>query len=220
MSLIITELKPFDQIVNMIQPYDKIFIVGCGGCATICQTGGEDQVKEMAERIGKVKDIVGAVVVETPCDERLVNRDLNKHLKGKEIDAMLVMACGVGTQVLSKKYNITCIPALDTKFIGKVERIGRFFERCKACGDCILYDTGGICPVTRCAKGLLNGPCGGQADGKCEVGGWKNDCAWVLIYERLKKLGRLDKFKEYREARDHKLKAGPTELILVGERQR
>jgi len=218
LGLIITELKPLDQIIDMIQPHEKIFIVGCGGCATICQTGGKDQVKDMAERVREVKDVVGTVVVEQPCDERLVKRDLNKHFKDKQPDAVLVMACGVGSQVLSETYNVICVPALDTKFIGKVERIGRFFERCKACGECILYDAGGICPITRCAKGLLNGPCGGQSNGKCEVGGWKNDCAWVLIYDRLKKLGQLDKFKKCREAKDHKLKAGPTELIWRGER--
>jgi ferredoxin len=211
--LIITVSKPFEKILSMLEPFDGVFIVGCGDCATVCQTGGEKQVEDMARRVGKVKDVAGTAIVETTCDERLVKRDLSKIVRERQPEAFLVMACGVGVQTLSEAFDVTCIPALDTKFLGKVERIGRFFERCKACGDCVLYDTGGICPVTRCAKGLLNGPCGGQADGKCEVGGWQNDCAWALIYERLKKLGTLDRFKEFRQPRDHRLKAGPGELV-------
>ncbi len=198
----------------MLQPYGKVFIVGCGNCATVCQTGGEKQVEEMAKKIGEIKNIIGITVIENPCDERLAKKELSKEVIEKQPDALLVMACGVGVQTLTELFNIPCIPALDTEFLGKVERVGRFFERCRACGDCLLYETSGICPVTRCAKGLLNGPCGGQADGKCEVGGWQNDCAWVLIFEKLKKQGRLDQFMKFREPRDYKIKAGPGELVL------
>lgn len=211
--MIITVQKPFDSILRMLQPYDRVFIVGCSNCATVCQTGGEEQVSEMAAKIGETKDVLGVAVIETPCDERLARKGLNREVMRSRPEAFLVMACGVGTQTLSEVFDVTCIPALDTKFLGKVERIGRFFERCKACGDCVLYDTGGICPVTRCAKGLLNGPCGGQTDGKCEVGGGQDDCAWVLIYEKLKELDRLDQFMKLREPRDYGLKAGPGKLV-------
>jgi ferredoxin len=213
LNLIITKLKPLDQIIDMVQPHEKIFIVGCTGCGAICQTCGELQVKNMAVLIGGIKEVVGTSVLEYPCDERVVKTELYEEVGEKHVDAFMVMACGAGIQTISEVFETACIPAVNTIGLGKTESMGRYFERCKACGDCILYETGGICPVTRCAKGLMNGPCGGQADGKCEVGGWKNDCAWVLIYERLKKLGRLDRFKEYRAAKDNKIKAGPTELI-------
>lgn len=211
--MIITRLKPLDQVIDTLQPHEKIFIVGCTGCSEICQTGGEAQVENMAWMIRGVKDVVGSTVLEYPCDARVVNTELYEEVGEKQVDAFLIMSCGAGIQVISETFDTVCIPAVDTIGLGETEVLGRYFERCRACGDCVLYDTGGICPVTRCAKGLLNGPCGGQADGKCEVGGWVKDCAWVLIYERLKKLGRLDKFRKYREPRDHELKAGPQELI-------
>jgi hypothetical protein len=105
------------------------------------------------------------------------------------------------------------IPGLDTFFIGKIERIGNYYERCRACTDCILFETGGICPIARCAKGLLNGPCGGQADGKCEVGDYTRDCAWVLAYNALKDQKRLDLFTQFRPPRDRSVKAQPQEVV-------
>lgn len=211
--MIITELKPLDQIINMVQPYKKIFVVGCTGCGTICHTCGDAQVKNMAGMIGGIRNVVGTIVLEYPCDARVVNTALYEEVGDDHVDAFLVMACGAGIQTISETFDTVCIPAVETIGLGKTEVVGRYIERCRACGDCILYDTAGICPMTRCAKGLMNGPCGGQADGKCEVGGWKNDCAWVLIYERLKKLGRLGQFKEFRDAKKHKLSVGPRELV-------
>lgn len=211
--MIITVSKPVDELLTMLQPFNRVFIVGCGECATVCQTGGEEQVKRMANELSKLKEVVGVTVIESPCDERLVRRDLKNTVEMNDIDAFLVMSCGVGVQTVSEATGAICIPALNTKFMGKVEKIGRFYERCRACGECILYETGGICPITRCAKGLLNGPCGGQADGKCEVGKWQNDCAWVLIHQRLKEIGQLNRFKKFREPRDYQLKAGPGEVI-------
>mgnify|MGYP001036219786 CR=1 FL=1 len=211
--MIITVSKPVDELLTMLQPFNRVFIVGCGECATVCQTGGEEQVKRMANELSKLKEVVGVTVIESPCDERLVRRDLKNTAEMNNIDAFLVMSCGIGVQTISEATGAICIPALDTKFMGKVEKIGRFYERCRACGECILYETGGICPITRCAKGLLNGPCGGQANGKCEVGNWQNDCAWVLIHQRLKEIGQLNRFKKFREPRDYQLKAGPGEVI-------
>ena len=211
--MIITEQKPFEEILEAVKPYKKIAIVGCDTCATLCQTGGEEQVNEMAE---KLKDrVVAAFVIETPCDMRTCRRDLRRHREElEEAEAILVMSCGVGVQTVGDLSGKVVIPALNTKFLGMTERIGRFYERCRACGDCILYETGGICPLTRCAKGLLNGPCGGQVDGKCEVGGYERDCAWVLIWERLKERGRLDLFKKFRPPRDRSYKAQPQELLF------
>ena len=216
--MIITEQKPFEEILEMLKPFNKVFIVGCGTCSTLCQTGGEDQVKEMAERL-KDKEITGTVVVETPCDARILRRD-TRGLKEKieEADALLCLCCGAGVQDITDRIEKVCVPGLNTKFLGQTERIGMFYERCRACGECLLYETGGICPIVRCPKGMLNGPCGGMYDGKCEVGGYVRDCAWALIYERLKKLGMIDLLKSYKSPRDHsKLKAQPGEIVWVKE---
>ena len=218
LNLIITEQKPFEEILKMLEPFKKVFIIGCGTCATTCQTGGEEQVKEMAEKLRhEGKEIVGTVVVEAPCDSRLVRRDTRKVRQAiEDSDALLCMMCGAGTQVIAEKFDKIVVPCLNTKFLGKTERIGEFYERCRACGDCILYETGGICPIVRCPKGMLNGPCGGMYNGKCEVGGYVRDCAWVLIYNRLKDLGMLDYYKAYRSPRDNsKLNIQPREIIWV-----
>jgi len=216
--VIITTQKPLEEILNYLRPYRKIFIIGCGTCATECQTGGEKQVQEMKEKLEKEGfEVVGTGMIESPCDERLTRKFIRAQRKnGRALDdaeAVLVLACGAGVQVVAELLDKPVFPGLNTHFIGKVERIGRFYERCRACGECVLGETGGICPVTQCAKGLLNGPCGGMADGKCEVGGWTRPCAWVLIYERLKAMGRLDLFKKFRPPRDYSRKAGPGEVV-------
>lgn len=199
--MIITEQKPMEEILEMIKPHHKLFIVGCGTCSTSCQTGGEEEVKEMAEKLGE--RVNGWAMVEDPCDLRLNRRDLRGHKKElAESDAVLVMACGAGVQTVNDFTEKITLPALNTLFIGQTERLGKFHDMCQACGDCILDETGGICPLTRCAKGLLNGPCGGQVDGKCEVGDYVNECAWIQIYERLEEQDRLDLFTEFRPPRD------------------
>jgi hypothetical protein len=217
--MIITQQKNFEEVQEMLKPFDKIFIIGCGTCSTICLTGGEDQVKEMAEKL-KAKKIMGTVVVESPCDARILKRDTRKLTKGiEDADVILCMCCGVGVQDIAEHTNKICVPCLDTKFLGKTERIGIFYERCRACGECILFETGGICPIVRCPKSMLNGPCGGVVDGKCEVGDYKRDCAWVLIYDRLKDLKMLDIFKKYKPPRDNsKLNVEPREIIFAGRK--
>jgi hypothetical protein len=210
-NLIITRQKPPEKIDEMVAPYGSVFIVGCGTCATGCGTGGEEQVKAMAQRLGS--RAIGWAVVESPCDARINRRDLaarKGELEGA--DAVLCMACGAGAQAVAEYADKAIIPALDTLFIGKTERLGRYFERCRACADCILLETGGVCPTVRCSKGLINGPCGGQVKGKCEVGDYKNDCAWVLIFNSLKRQNRLDVFRKYRPPKDRSAKARPQEL--------
>ncbi|MDI9644250.1 MAG: methylenetetrahydrofolate reductase C-terminal domain-containing protein [Candidatus Verstraetearchaeota archaeon] len=199
--MIITRKKPFETIEESIKSFKKVFIVGCGTCSTVCQTGGEAQVKEVAEIIGE--KCAGYTVVESPCDARILRRDLMpKKAEVDSADAVLALCCGAGAQSAADFTGKIVVPGLDTLFIGKIERIGTFYERCRACTDCVLLDTGGICPYARCAKGLLNGPCGGQVDGKCEVGGYTRDCAWVLAYRALDRHGRLDVFMKYRPPRD------------------
>ncbi len=201
-----------DKIAEMANPFKRVFVVGCGTCATSCRTGGEEQAKHLAGLLGD--RAAGWAMVEAPCDLRLVKRDLGK-VEGilDSTDAFLVLSCGAGVQVVGDFTGKAVIPGLDTLFIGKIERIGRTYERCRACSDCLLYETGGICPVTRGSKGLLIGPCGGMAGGKCEAGGHVRDCAWVLIYKNLKEQGRLDLYAKYRVPKDRSKKAQPQEVL-------
>ena len=211
--MIITKQKTMEEIQEMLQPFKKLFIVGCGTCSTTCQTGGEEEVIEMAEKLSD--KVTGYAMVDDPCDLRLNRRDLRKFKEQiGESDAILVMGCGAGVQTVGDYSKKIVLPALETLFIGQTERIGRFHDVCRACGECILDETGGICPITRCAKALLNGPCGGQVDGKCEVGGYENECAWVQIYDRLMEQDRMALFTKFREPRDYTKKDIETHVIF------
>lgn len=210
--MIITKSKPLEELIRLVKERKGVFVAGCGTCATVCETGGEEQVEVLAKVLGE--KVYGKAVVEAPCDLRLLRRDLSPH-KGaiEKVDAIIALCCGSGAQTIAEYTGKIVIPGLDTLFAGKTERIGKFYERCRACGDCLLYETGGICPLVRCAKGLLNGPCGGMANGKCEAGGYVRDCAWVLIYRRLKELGMEEKFSAIRPVIDRSRRAQPQELI-------
>ncbi len=210
--MIITKSKPREEVLELVKDYGRVFVLGCGTCATLCQTGGEKQVEDLAKELGE--KVVGKAVVETPCDLRVLRRDLAQYMESVgKAHGIITLCCGVGSQAVADFTGKNVVPGLDTLFIGETERIGRFYERCRACGDCVLYETGGVCPVVRCAKGLMNGPCGGMANGKCEVGGHVRDCAWVLIYKRLKEQGRDEVFKKIRPAVDRSRRAQPQELI-------
>ncbi len=200
-----------DQILGALKNVKKITIVSCGSCAATCQTGGTEGAKEMAEKLQKEGfEIVTTVVPEEVCDNRVIITDFRKiEDQLKNSDAILTLSCGVGAQsivhALSKKFpEKPVFIGTNTEFMGETERIGRFYMRCLGCGDCLLNETGGICPITSCAKALMNGPCGGMVDGKCEVGGYEEDCGWILIYNRLKQLNRLDLFGKLRDARNWK----------------
>lgn len=217
--MIVVKQKPLEEIMSMVGDAEGILIVGCDGCAGIYQVGGQKQVDlmkmvlQMSKKLkGKKNADINTVAILRQCDNQICATSL-RPLVDKN-DVILSMGCGEGVQTLAKVFeNNTVLPALDTMFIGAQDReLGKFHELCTACGRCILSETGGICPLTRCAKGLLNGPCGGQAKGKCEVGGWTKDCAWVLIYNRLKERGQLDLFTKLREERDFRISQPPREL--------
>ncbi|MBN1621700.1 MAG: methylenetetrahydrofolate reductase C-terminal domain-containing protein [Endomicrobiales bacterium] len=185
--MIITVQKPLEEIIESLKQYKKIFVVGCAACATKCQTGGEEAVKKMADDLKKnKKEVTGYKVLDTPCDVRIVKKDLSRLPEVKAADALLIMACGGGVQAVERVIDMPLYPSLNPVFLGTIERIGIYNEFCKICGDCILAETGGICPISRCPKGMLNGPCGGAVEGKCEVDR-DNDCVWVLIFEKNKK---------------------------------
>jgi ferredoxin len=215
--MIITKQKELKEILKFLGDEKKIFLIGCGECSTTCKTGGEEDVKKVAQALEKEgKVITGHCVPSAPCIAAKVKMELAKNRKTIESsDAILVMACGLGIQSVAdnlridKKVHVGC----DTLFMGAIDGAGSFNERCSACGDCILDLTGLICPVTRCAKSLLNGPCGGQDKGKCEVDK-ERDCAWVLIYNKLKKENKLDLLKERRPPKDHSKSHKPRHLTL------
>jgi len=188
--MIITVQKPLSEITEKLENYSTVFIVGCAACATKCQTGSEEAVRQMAEELRKAgKTIAGTAVLDTTCDMRIVKKELGRLQLNDPQTALLILACGAGVQAVEKVLSTAIIiPGLNPVFTGTTERIGIYHEYCALCGDCILDRTGGICPVTRCAKGLVNGPCGGVVNGKCEVD-QERDCAWALIYNKLVKAG-------------------------------
>ncbi|MHC1635146.1 MAG: methylenetetrahydrofolate reductase C-terminal domain-containing protein [Candidatus Methanospirareceae archaeon] len=224
--MIITKQKPIEEILEFLEPYSNVLVVGCDSCTQpprgLREAETYASLIEMAARLkGKEMKCTATTVVRQCCNEGLRN-----WLKVEGYDAILSMACGVGVQTLVEVFpEIPVFPAQDTMFIGSEEkREGAMFEKCLACGECMLGETGGICPVTRCAKGLMNGPCGGCVDGKCEVtievkdkDGKvveiiRNDCAWYLIFERLRKLGRLDLFRKYRPPKNRAVAVHPRRL--------
>lgn len=217
--MIIVEPKPLKDVIGMVGGYGSVLVVGCEGCTAITQAGGEKQAEvtarlvEMGVKIRDNKDVKAkAVSVLRQCDRQMVATTLKPFIE--DYDAVLSMACGVGVQTVADVFDGKLVfPAQNTMFMGSHDREARSFsELCKACGECILDETGGICPVARCAKALLNGPCGGFSKGKCEVGGLKHDCAWVLIFNRLKAQGRLDLFTKFRPPRDYQTMQSPREL--------
>ncbi len=216
--MIITEQKPLQEIIDSLQGYNKIFLVGCGECATTCKTGGEEEVQQMKAILqDRNKVVTGFVIPQAPCIASQIKTDFARNMKFlRDSEAVLVMACGLGVQSVkvNDRLGLVVIPACNTKFLGVVDGKGNLYEKCSACGECVLGITAGICPITLCAKGLLNGPCGGMDNGKCEVDKDK-DCAWVLIYKELEKQKKLDGFKTTRPPRDFSKTVRPQNKILA-----
>ncbi|MBU1672744.1 MAG: methylenetetrahydrofolate reductase C-terminal domain-containing protein [Actinobacteria bacterium] len=194
--MIVTRKKPFEAILKELEDAGSVFLIGCADCATVAETGGEDQIKEMTEKLtAEGKEVTGNVIPETGCHELDVKKEFRAHKEEVgRADAILCMSCGAGCQSARDATEKPVYPANDSIFLGNVMRVGQFEEKCRLCGDCVLDLTGGICPVTRCHKGILNGPCGGTNEGKCEVDPEK-DCAWTLIYQQLEREGKLDRMR-------------------------
>jgi len=206
--MIVTTQKPLDEILDYISPYEKILVVGCDGCTQ--PPRGLREAKTLSQLLGlggklRNKDFVFKVTtMAKQCDSYLAASMLKPQME--EMDAVLSLACGIGVQTLAGISPQTRVfPAQNTHFMGAEEReASTLEERCAGCGDCLLALTGGICPIARCSKGLLNAACGGSKDGKCELSPEK-DCAWILIYEQLKTQGKLEVLKEFRPPRDYQL---------------
>ena len=203
--MIIAERKPFDEILEMLKPYKRVLVLGCGGCVTVCLTGGEKQAEELASQLRLASAHKGLDVgadydyITRQCDREFVE---NLKESPDKYDCVLSLACGVGVQFMSQLYpDVPFLPAMNTTFYGAGTASGIWEEYCHGCGDCVLALTGGICPIARCSKSLVNGPCGGTNDGKCEVSP-EMDCAWHLIYKRLKEKGKLDELRNIRSPKD------------------
>ena len=205
--MIVAERKPFEEIKDLIKGYKKVLNVGCGTCVAVCLTGGEKEVGilnaeiEMARKMDDNPIEIDAATVERQCDREFLealDADIGDY------DAVLSMACGAGIQFLAERYpDIPVLPMVNTTFIGINQDVGWYEERCRSCSSCVLGLTGGICPVTMCAKGLYNGPCGGTNNGNCEISK-DQPCAWFMIYERLARQGRLDCIMEINPPVEHK----------------
>jgi len=206
--MIITTQKPLDEILDFISPYTNILIAGCDGCTQpprgLRETKTLSQLLELGGKLRNKGFTFKVTTVAKQCDPYLAASILRPQMEG--VEAVLSLACGIGVQELAQLFpEITVFPAQNTHFMGAEEREkGALEERCAGCGECLLALTGGICPVARCSKGLLNGACGGSKHGKCELSP-DRDCAWVLIYERLKQQGKLERLKEFRPPRDYQL---------------
>jgi len=228
--MIIGEQKPLDEIKQMIAGYHKILILGCGTCVTVCFAGGEKEVGILASSLRMAtaldapplspptlggrkggKEFIEATV------QRQCEYEYNEEVADlvREADAVLSLACGIGVQTMNEQFpEKVTLPGLNTSFLGQPTEQGIWDERCQACGNCILDKTAGICPIARCSKSLLNGPCGGSKNGKCEIDP-EVDCAWQLIYDRLQALGKLDLLTEIQPARDWSTSrdGGPRKIV-------
>jgi ferredoxin len=210
--------KPIEEILEMVEPYDTIIVAGCHGCVTVCRVGGHKEVEVLSSTLRLAREAAGKPInikeisLERQCDPEYVE---SMRPFVEDYQAVLSIACGAGIQFLAEKFTHTpLLPGINTGFLGVTERQGEWSERCQGCGDCVLHLTGGICPVTRCAKQLFHGPCGGSTAGICEV---SKDvpCGWQLIIDRLKALDQMDNYtklkpyKGWNSSRD----GGPRRII-------
>jgi len=216
--MITAEQKPLEEIKQMLAPYEKVLVLGCGTCVTVCFAGGEKEAGILASSLrmatkldGDPKELLEATV-QRQCEYEY-NEEVVDQLR--EVDAVLSLACGIGVQTLSEQFpDVITLPGVNTTFLGQPTEQGVWAERCQACGNCLLDKTGGICPIARCSKTLLNGPCGGSQDGKCEINA-EIDCAWQLIYDRLKALDRLEWMLAIEPAKDWSTSrhGGPRQIV-------
>ena len=216
--MITAERKPMEELIECLRPYHRILLVGCNECVTVCSAGGRKEVGILSSALqmafmkeGKTLE-VKEMTLERQCDPEYVE-ELVTHID--QVEVVMSMACGCGIQEIARRFKtMPVLPAVNTAFMGASERQGVWAERCQGCGDCVLGLTGGICPIARCSKRLLNGPCGGSTNGKCEIDP-DVDCAWQLIWDRLKALGMEDKYEEIMPAKDWRTSqdGGPRKII-------
>ena len=197
--MIVADQKPIDEIIASLKDFKKVVIASCGTCVTVCMSGGEKEALAVKGLLEANEFSASVVNLKRQCDDEFLD-DLEMELL--DGDVILSMACGVGVQFLSGKYKDKIVLlGLNTSFFGAAKELGYWEELCAGCGNCLLEKTGGICPIARCSKSILNGPCGGSQNGKCEIDN-EIDCAWQLIFDKLSVIGRLDRLTEIYEPRD------------------
>ena len=203
--MIYSEQKQFDEIIAYLEKDGSVFVLGCNGCAQSSGSGGPPQVEEMKQKlIAAGKNVTGAKVIDFLCEKALVKSDLKGRVDQlKAADAVLVLTCGIGVQCVAAALNKKVYPGCNTVNRGGIRGEWEGSERCYECGQCLLYHTGGICPLTACTKSLVSGACGGANHGKCEISK-DRDCGWELIYDRLKERGLLHRLDDLMKPLDHK----------------
>jgi len=209
--MIYTELKNWEEIKNLLEKENDIFLLGCNGCAEVCETGGEKVLQQVKEKLAKDgKNIAGTLSIDFLCNKTLIVKRLHRQVSDwQKATCFLVFSCGIGVQCAAAVTSKPVYPATNTISLGGFQGLWPGQERCAQCGSCYLGITGGICPITYCAKELVNGPCGGAKNGKCEIKTDK-DCGWALIYERLKKTGKWEQLRELQTPRNYKkMEPGP-----------
>jgi ferredoxin len=213
--VIVAKPKSFNDIREMTRGLSRVLVAGCGTCVAVCLAGGEKEATILASQLNLAARAEArgfrafAATVERQCDREFLHL-FREHVENA--DGVISLACGAGIQFLAEMYPDTPVfPGVDTSFIGVAEEVGVWTERCKSCNQCYLGITGGICPVTMCAKGLLNGPCGGPSKGKCETDP-ERDCAWVQIVDRLKRQGRLDLLEPVVPPRNNDMETRPWKI--------
>lgn len=218
--MIITRPRDWQRVLDGLASVHakRVFVTGCGQCATVARTGGATEVREAAEKLVEAGfEVTGTAVDEVACHLGGAKLEVRRHREEIEsADAVLVLTCGAGVQTMADATDVPVFPGLESIFLGNVVRHGVFEERCQMCGDCVLDLTGGICPVTTCPKGLLNGPCGGMWDGRCEVLA-DRECTHVRIQRRLAAQGRSAGGSSI-PPKDNSVKLKPGSLSLRPER--
>ena len=209
--MIVAERKPMEEILEMLAGHRKVLVLGCGGCVTVCLTGGEQSAEMLATQLNLAAGQKGLeLTADVDCITRQCEKEFFDNLSKDpaDYDAVLSLACGAGVGYMSEQYPRTPIlPAMNTTFLGSNVAKGIWEEYCRGCGNCHLAWTGGVCPVAKCSKSLISGTCGGTNAGKCEVDP-DMDCGWLLIYQRLKELDQLDEYRTLRPPSDHRKDRG------------
>lgn len=221
--MIVAERKSIPELVDIISKHKNILVLGCGTCVTVCLAGGEREVSILSSALriaAQVRGLdykVSELTIERQCDNAFIEGAIGAVEKS---DAVLSLGCGAGVQAIAERFPSKPVYAgLNTKFLGILEERGTWTEKCAACGECLLHEFGGICPVTRCAKHILNGPCGGSREDRCEVRP-DRPCAWQLIYQRLKNIGQLDRLEKIESPKkwSASLSGGPRVIIREDHR--